>query len=105
MLSKGGKLTLLQSTRWSLPIYYMFLFTILARVASLLKKIMRDFLWSKHEGNKGFRWVCWDEICCPKEHGGLGISPIRSMNETLKSKWLCRVASEDDALWKKSDCF
>jgi len=70
MLSKGGKLTLLQSTLWSLPIYYISLFTIPANVASLLEKIMRDFLWSKHEGNNGFHWVCWDEICHMSSQGG-----------------------------------
>jgi len=101
MLSKGGKLTLLQSTLWSLPIYYMSLFTIPASVASLLGKIMRDFLWSKQEGNNGFHWVCWDEICRPNKDGGLGIRPIRSMNEALKTKWLWRFTSEDDVLWKK----
>jgi len=101
MLSKGGKLMLLQSTLWSLPIYYMSLFTIPASVASLLEKIMRDFPWSKHEGNNGFHWVCWDEICRPKEDGGLGIRSIRSMNEALKTKWLWRFASKDDALWKR----
>ena len=94
MLSKGGKLTLLQSTLWSLLIYYLSLFTIPTSVASLLEQIMRDFLWSKQEGNNGFHCVCWDEICHPKEDGGLGIRPIRSMNKVLKTKWLWRFASE-----------
>jgi len=39
----------LQRTLWSLPIYYMSLFTILASIATRLEKIMRDFLWSKHD--------------------------------------------------------
>jgi len=62
MLSKVGRLTLFQSTLWSLPIYYMSLFTIPASVASQLEKIMRDFLWSKHAGVNSVRWVSWDEI-------------------------------------------
>jgi len=56
MLSKGGRLTFLQSTLWSLTIYYMSLFTILASVASRLKKIIRDFFWSKYDSdNQGFK--------------------------------------------------
>ena len=43
MLSKGGRLTLLQSTLWNLPIYYMFLFTIPMSVACQLERLMRDF--------------------------------------------------------------
>jgi len=54
MLSKGGTLTLLQSTLWSLPIHYMSLFTISASVASQLEKIMRDFLWSKNASVNDF---------------------------------------------------
>ena len=86
------------STLWSLPIYYLPLFTVPVRVASLLEKIMRDFLWSKQESNNGFHWVCWDEICSPKEDGGLEIRPLRAMNEALKTKWLWRFATVDDAL-------
>jgi len=92
---------LLQSTLWSLPIYYLSLFTIPVSVARLLEKIMRYFLWSKHESNIGFHWVCWDEICCPKEDGGLRIRPIHAMNEALKTKWLWRFVTEDGVLWKK----
>ena len=88
----------MQSTLWSLPIYYLSLFTVPASVARLLEKIMRDFLWSKPDSINGFHWVCWDEICHPKEEGGLGIRPLRAMNEALKTKWLWRFATEDDAL-------
>jgi len=41
MPSKGGWLTLLQSTLWGLPIYHMSLFTIPASVAAQLEKIMK----------------------------------------------------------------
>ena len=34
---------LLQSTLWSLPIYYLPLFTVPVSAANLLEKIMRDF--------------------------------------------------------------
>ena len=62
---------------------------------------MQDFLWSKHDRDRGFHWVSWDEICCPKEDGSLGIRLLRTMNEMLKTKWLWRFVIEDDALWKK----
>jgi len=99
-MSRGGRLTLLQSTLWNLPIHYMFSFTIPASIASQLG-VMLDFLWSKHDSNRGFHWVSWDEICCPKEDGGLGIRPLQTMNEALKTNWLWRFAIEDDSLWKK----
>ena len=52
MLSQGERLTLLQSTLWNLSIYYMSLFTIPASIASQLERLMRDFLWSKHDNDR-----------------------------------------------------
>jgi len=49
LLSKGGRLALVQSALWSIPIYYMSLFTIHASISCQLEKIMRDFLWSNNE--------------------------------------------------------
>jgi len=62
MLSKGERRTLFHSTFWSLSIYYMSLFTISDSVAIQLEKIMRDFLWSKHDNDNGFHWVSWDDM-------------------------------------------
>ena len=43
-LSKGGHLTLLESTLSSIPTYYLSLFTILTSVANRIEKLLKDFL-------------------------------------------------------------
>ena len=101
MLFTGGRFTPFQCTLWSLPIYYMPLFKILASVASRPEKIIRDLLWPKHDIDNGFHQVSWDEIYRPKEDSDLPIRPLRAMNEVLKTQWLQRYVIEDDALWKK----
>jgi len=100
LLPRGGRLTLLKSTLCSLPIYFMSLFTILASIASQLAKIMRDFLWNSNDIGNGLHWVNWNEVCRPKQEGGLGIRPLHVMNEALKTKCLWRFLKEDDAMWK-----
>jgi len=57
LLSRGGRLTLLKSTLWSLPIYFMSLFTIPASTAHQLERIMRDFLWNSNSSGNGLHWV------------------------------------------------
>jgi hypothetical protein len=44
-LSKGGRVTLIKSTLFNLPTYFMPLFPLLAGVASCIEKLQRDFLW------------------------------------------------------------
>ncbi|RVW56016.1 LINE-1 reverse transcriptase-like [Vitis vinifera] len=44
-ISKGGRLTLIRSTMFSMPIYLMSLFHLPRKVRMRLEKIQRDFLW------------------------------------------------------------
>ena len=101
LLSRGGRLTLLKCSLWSLLVYFMSLFTILVSIARRLEKIMRDFLWLNNGLMKRLHWVNWGEVCCPNHQGGVGIKPLCHMNEALKIKWIWRFAKEDDAFWRK----
>ena len=62
LLSRGGRLTLLKSSLWSLPIYFMSLFTIPVSIARSLQKITRDFLWPNNGSTKGLHWVNWGKF-------------------------------------------
>jgi len=86
LLSRGGRLTLLKSSIWGLPIYFMYLFTIPTSLARCLEKIVRDFLWPNNGSTKGLHWVNWGEIFCPKHQGGLGVRPLSEMNDAIKIK-------------------
>jgi len=94
LLTTWDRLTLWQSTLYSLPVYFMSLFTILGSIASHLEKIMRDFSWSSRDSNNSFYW----DVCHPKHKGSLGIRRLLDMNEALKGKWFCRLAKGEDAL-------
>ena len=66
----------------------MSIFTTPANIAHQLEKIIRDFLWNSNKSGNGPHWVNWDEVCRPKQEGGLGIRPLRAMNKALQTKWL-----------------
>ena len=72
-LSKGGRLTLLKSTLSSLPTYFLSLFTIPKAVVSRLERIQRNFLWGSLVECFKYPLVAWENVCFPRELGGLGI--------------------------------
>ncbi|WMV13350.1 hypothetical protein MTR67_006735 [Solanum verrucosum] len=66
-----------------------------------LNTIRRNFLWQGNgEGEKKFHLVKWDVVISNKKEGGLGIKNLKSHNKSLLLKWLRRLATDDQSLWK-----
>lgn len=51
---------------------------------------MRDFLWKGNSKDDYTHFVAWEQVCRPKELGGLGIGNIIKRNDALLEKWLWR---------------
>lgn len=58
-------------------------------------------MWGGNEEKRKIAWVSWDQICRPKECGGLGIKNIRRFNEALLGKWRWNLFHEENALRKE----
>jgi len=99
-LSRGGRLTLINSTLSSLPTYFLSLFPIPVGVANRLEKLQRDFLWGGVGDEFKYHLVNWRTICSSKASGGLGVRSLVRFNKALMGKWLWRFAMERDAFWR-----
>jgi hypothetical protein len=73
-LSKGVRLTLINSTLLNLPTYFLSLFPIPMRVVNRLEKLQRDFFWGGIGDEFKFHLVNWSTICSSKVSGGGGVS-------------------------------
>jgi hypothetical protein len=93
-LSKGARLTLINSTLSNIPTYYLSLFPIPVRVANRLNKIQKDFLWGGIGDEAKFHLVNWNKICTPLHAGGLGAHNFIQFNRALLGKWLWRYGRE-----------
>ena len=64
---------LVKTVMQAMPIY---LFSVLSAPESILMEIrslQQNFLWGSREAKAKFSLVSWEEICHPKEQGGLGL--------------------------------
>jgi hypothetical protein len=98
-LSLGGRITLINSVLSSIPLYYFSFYKAPVCVLKSLVSLQRNFLWGGGTEIKKVSWVSWDQICLPKDQGGLGVKNLEMFNRALLSKWLWRCLSESDVAW------
>ena len=66
-----------------------------------LKRIQRSFLWGGGTDHKKIAWIKWDQVCLPKEKGGLGIKDIDTFNLALLGKWKWNLMQEKGEIWTR----
>lgn len=69
------------------------------RVGKACTRLMRKSLWGGSDVNGKIAWVKWDDVCKPKESGGLGIKDLFIFNKALIGKWRWRYLNEPNSLW------
>jgi hypothetical protein len=99
LLSYGGRLTLINSVLASLPLYFFSFYKAPVGVIKQLNRIQRNFIWGGGTEDKRLCWVKWDQICRPKDEGGLGVKNLETFNRSLLSKWKWRFIQEGEAIW------
>ena len=59
----------------------------------------QKFLWGSLNLQRKINLVPWNEVCQPKEKGGLGIRPCQPFNEAYFMKLAWDIISNPNALW------
>lgn len=73
LLSLAGRVTLAKSALTAM-LSYIIQTTFLPRgVCDDINKLVRSFIWDDDDSRKKLHVVSWDQICKPREKGGLGI--------------------------------
>ncbi|XP_068466211.1 uncharacterized protein [Phaseolus vulgaris] len=99
-LSMAGRICVIKSMLTAVPLYYLSMFKAPVSVCKNIKRIQRRFLWGWGKEKKSISWVSWENVCKPKQEGGLGIIDIRDFNYALMAKWKWRWLSDEKGRWK-----
>lgn len=98
-LSIDRRLTFIKSILGSLAIFTLSFYKAPKKVLKEMEKIKSNFLWGGSEETRCIHWERWDDVCLPKENGGLGVRRIGDFNVVLLNKWNWRMLMEEDNLW------
>ena len=96
-----GRVCLIKSVLSSIPLFFMSLFKLPSGVAGKLVSIQRNFLWRWGADGRKIAWASWNLVSKPREFGGLGIIDPKLFNMALLGKWIWRLGSVEDGLWKE----
>ncbi|CAN1127251.1 Putative ribonuclease H protein At1g65750 [Linum perenne] len=66
-----------------------------------IDKRIRNFVWGTTEEERKICLVAWDNVCLPKENGGLGLRLSRQLNRAFLTKLAFIFFKEKDKLWVK----
>ncbi|XP_071719506.1 uncharacterized protein [Rutidosis leptorrhynchoides] len=101
LLSFGGRLTLIKSVLGALGTYYFSMFKAPKGVLKSFESIRAKFFWGCSNDTKKVQWVKWSDVCRGKDKGGLGVIPLKNLNNSLLYKWRWRYLTCKNWLWSK----
>ena len=99
-LSFAGRLILIKHVFSTTPIPISLSIPIPKKTCLLIKKLMRNFLWSAEETKSRSNFGRWNKVFIPKA-GGLGIRRVKDVNDAcmLKLSWAAIITSSLRASW------
>ncbi|GJS53892.1 putative RNA-directed DNA polymerase [Tanacetum coccineum] len=97
-------LNIMPFSEGELPVKYLGIPLIYSRLLNkdckiLVEKLIRGFLWCNGEYKRGKAKVAWDDICLPKEEGGLGLRSLDVFNIALMTTHIWNIVSNKESLW------
>jgi hypothetical protein len=100
LMSSAAKLTLSNACLANLPTFMMGFNYLGEGVHGEMDKVRGRFYWEGDAQTFKYHKMKWENVCRPKEYGGLGIINTRFMNIALLLKWIWKLFNcPDETPW------
>lgn len=98
-LSYAGRLQLIRSVIVSIVNFWSQAFILPKACLDEIESMCSAFLWSGSPNQSHKAKVAWENLCCPKEEGGLGIRKLRDSSKVFAMSLIWRILSNTSSLW------
>lgn len=85
----------------SMHVYWTLAFIFPKSVIDKIEKICRGYLWGNTEEHRRLALVVWENLCLPKNCGGIGLKMISVWNVASLGKQVWAIMKKKDQLWVK----
>ena len=98
-LSYAGRLQLIKSVISSIVNFWSQAFILPKACLDEIESMCSAFLWSGSPNQSHKAEVSWEEVCIPREEGGLGIRKLRDSSKVFALSLICRIFTQTSSLW------
>ncbi|VFQ61936.1 unnamed protein product [Cuscuta campestris] len=98
-LSYAGRTKLINSVLYGIANFWSRIFVLPNSVMRKVMALCRNFLWSSGPVHRRCPLIKWEEVCLPKQEGGLGLKNLLFWNQACSMKLLWDIANKKDSLW------
>lgn len=86
----------------ALPTYTMACFKLPTTLCHEIESLICRFFWGQKGESRKILWVKWQELCKPKNQGGMGFKDLTLFNDALLVKQTWRVLHETQSLFYRA---
>ncbi|KAL5571164.1 hypothetical protein UlMin_020761 [Ulmus minor] len=101
IFSQAGRDTLIKAVPQAIPSYDMSCFKMHKKLIKDIHRLISYFWWGSNAYHKKIHWAKWDNLCQPKDKGGLGFQNLEGFNKALLVKQGWRLIRSPDSLVRK----
>lgn len=98
-LSFAGRLQLIGSVIYSITNFWMSAYRLPSQCIREINSLCSAFLWSGPALSTHKAKISWEDVCRPKDEGGLGLKNLTEANKVSCLKLIWRIISAKNSLW------